>query len=110
MYPNSMPFFVKKFIKVKQDKTNLNLVYADGNFINSKDFNPINGSEVNSSKQEIIDTYNEGDRIKRSYSNIEYWFDNNFLAFGNQIIINKENEKRKRKIIFLNKVAIENKN
>lgn len=110
MYPNSMPYYVRTFIKIKQDNANLNLVYADVNTIKYKSFNPASGSEIKSTTQEIIDTYNEGDKVKRSYSNIEYWYDDNFLAFGNQVIINKEAEKRKRKIIFLNKIAIEAKN
>ena len=110
MYPRSMPFYVKKFIQIKQDNANLNLVYADANNINYKSFNPVSGSEIKSTTQEIIETYNEGDKVKRAYSNIEYWYDDNFLAFGNQVIINKEAEKRKRKIIFLNKIAIEAKN
>ncbi|MBC7641334.1 MAG: hypothetical protein H7174_03195 [Flavobacterium sp.] len=110
MYPNSMPFYVKRFIQIKQDNANLNLVFADRNQINYKSFNPLNGSEIKSTTQEIIDTYNEGDKVKRSFSNIEYWYDDNFLAFGSQVIINKEAEKRKRKIIFLNKIAIESKN
>jgi hypothetical protein len=110
MSASKKPMKVKKFIKFMQNDSNLNLVFSSYNSIISKSFNPISGSEIKSVSQEIIDTYNSNDKVKRSYSDIEYWYDDNFIAFGEQVIINKEAEKRKRTIIFLNKIAIEAKN
>ncbi|MEY4286925.1 MAG: hypothetical protein RL511_1011, partial [Bacteroidota bacterium] len=51
----------------------------------------------------------ENDKIKQSYSNISYWYDKYFLSYGVQSIKNRVDDdvKRKRTVLFLNKVSFE---
>lgn len=48
-------------------------------------------------------------KVKRSFSNINHWYDNYFIAFGKQKIKNKEEKdaKKKRKVYFFTKLRYE---
>ncbi|HLT65256.1 MAG TPA: hypothetical protein VKZ80_02775, partial [Flavobacterium sp.] len=57
---------------------------------------------------EIIDTGIGGDKLRRSFSEVSYWYNNFFIAHGTQTVTNN-NVKRGRKIFFVNKITL-NKN
>lgn len=105
MYPSYLPTTVKKFITMDQDKNTINLVFGNGSQIKYKVFNSNNGTIEKDSTQEIIDTNLKDDKVKSSYSNVEYWYNNNYIAYGIQKISNNE-VKRKRKVFFINKVTL----
>lgn len=109
MWPAHKPFYVKRFISTAEKNQNFNkLVFASRNKIVSKSIN-YNGSVIQDSESEEIDTPHEGDKEKRSFSNVDFWYDKYFIAYGRQIIKNKENKdvKRKRKVYFISKIKFE---
>jgi hypothetical protein len=106
MWPSYKPFSVKKFIKVNENvEKSVDLIFASRNRIVSKSFD-INGNILYERTSDEIATQIIGDQTKYSFSNIENWYDNYFLAFGTQRIKNKENDdvKKKRTVFFINKI------
>lgn len=107
MWSMYKPFKVKKFISFRQGQETTELTYSERNTIWYKVFDQVNGSTIKDNSKEIIDTYLKGDKVKRSFSNIDYWYDNNFLAYGFQTISNKET-KRSRRVFFINSISFSN--
>lgn len=107
MWPSYKPFFKKKFItnSVRDDRK-LDLLFSSGSKIKSKTFYS-NGEVAEEEDYSFIDTGDDGDKIKRTYSNMEHWYDKFFIAHGQQKIKNKEAKgaDRKRRVYFINKVA-----
>lgn len=110
MWPSYKPFHVKRFISIADGEQDaLNVVFANRGKITSKSFD-FDGNILADKTSEEIKTNFEGDETKRSFSNINYWYDNYFIAYGSQKIKNKEDEdktKRKRKVYFMNKIKFE---
>jgi len=105
MWSSTKPLYIKKFIIVGDNfEKSLDLVFASKNRIVSKSFDN-NGKILYDRKSDEIPTETKGDVTKDGFSDIEYWFDNYFLAFGIQVIKNKENEdvNKKREVFFINK-------
>lgn len=102
------PFYVKRFISIaEKDENSLKLVFASGKRIISKSID-YEGAVINDSESEDIETSYTGDKVKTSFSNIDYWYDNYFVAYGSQKIKNKAGEaKRKRKVYFVSKIKFE---
>lgn len=104
------PFFVKRFISVaEKNKSSLKLVYASYNKITAKSFD-FDGEVLQDFQSEAIQPKFEGDVSKSSFSNIDFWFDNYFIAYGQQKIKNKSGNKkvkRKRKIYFISKIKFQ---
>lgn len=105
MWPSSKPYFIKKFISIaEKSKNSIKLVFSSGSYIHSKSFS-LDGQIKNESKSEEIKTGKEGDKTKFTYSNVDFWYDNYFIAFGRQKIKNKGLKgKKKRKVLFLSKI------
>jgi len=100
--PGYKPFSVKRFIAISgQTATQISMVYTSGNEIVSKSVD-FNGSLVSDEKWEIMATGNDEDKTKRTFSNIDYWYGNYFLAYGSQVV---KNGKEKRKVYFVNKIG-----
>lgn len=111
MYPAYKPFYVKRFINITEQKQDaVKLVYASGSSIYSKEIG-FDGEITQEEESEEISTGNETDKMKRSFSNISFWYDKYFIAYGFQTIKDEDKEKkkgigkRKRKVFFVNKVA-----
>lgn len=109
MYLWYKPMVAKSFIRIAaQEQNSIQLVYADGRNIYSKSFS-FDGEILNEKTSNPINTTNENDKVKGSYSNISFWYDKYFLSYGVQSIKNKVDDdvKRKRTVLFLNKVSFE---
>lgn len=107
MWQAYKPFYVKRFIEVAEEtQSSINLVFASGSYLYSKSFDTQIGTVIKDEKSEEIKTVFKGDEVRRSFSNIDYWYGKYFLAHGYQKIKNKENNKvdRKRKVYFFSKV------
>ena len=104
------PFHVKRFISIAEQKQNaINLVFSSRNKIYSKSFD-FDGKVIQEKESDKIATNYSGDKTKGTFSNIDFWYDQYFLAYGHQKIINKEkgdNVKRKRKVYFISKIKFE---
>jgi hypothetical protein len=106
MWPSYKPYFVKRFISLaEQSEDNIKMVFASYNRIVSKTIS-LDGVVIQENKSEEIETGYSGDKAKYSYSNIDFWYDQFFIAYGNQVIKNKEDKsvKRKRKVFFISRI------
>ncbi|PLW94341.1 MAG: hypothetical protein C0592_03015 [Marinilabiliales bacterium] len=104
MYPNYKPFYVKRFIAISdQTENTIGMVFTSGNAIISKivDFD---GEVVSDEEWDLMETGNEEDKARWTSSNIDYWFENYFIAYGSQKIKDKS-DKSKRKVYFVNKIG-----
>lgn len=108
MWSAYKPFHVKKFISIaEKNETSIKLIFTSGSYIHSKSYG-FDGSIKKESKSQQIKTGKEGDKTKFSFSNLDYWYDNYFLAFGRQKIKNKDLKgKKKRKVLFVSKIKYE---
>ncbi len=110
MWPTYKPFTVKRFISVSDVTENsINMVYLSRNRIHSKAFD-YNGEVLLDRESEVLETEFSGDELKgMAITNIDYWYDNYFIAFGTQKIINKGDKEvdRKRKVFFVSKIKYE---
>lgn len=96
---------LKEVVKVNVELEKIKVLYAfQGKLLSQI----IEGGKVAVSKQEqLIETAYETDRVTRNLdSDLAYWFDNYFIAWGYQRIKNNtgESEKSKRNVFFFNKV------
>ena len=106
MWQAYKPFYIKKFISVAEKNENsLKLAFASRNKIYTKSID-YSGAVINDFESEEIETSFDGDKTKRSHSNLLFWYDNYFLSYGYQKIKNKEDDevKRKRKVYFMSKI------
>ena len=92
-------------ISMNDNKEAVDLSFGNLEEIIYKKIDAKNGNTLINDTTEIIDTKLQGDKIRRSFSEVNHWFDNYFIAFGSQTISNSEKE-RKRKIFFVNKLTI----
>jgi hypothetical protein len=105
--PKTKPYYPRTFITVNQDiSKDITMVYSTGLNIYRKSFNL--GGTVRSSDDKTIDgTEKDGDKVRYSFSNVEFWYDNYFLMSGYQKIKNAErdeNGKKVREVLFMNKI------
>jgi hypothetical protein len=106
MSPSYKPFYIKKFVSIAIDSNNaIKLVYANENKIVSKAIG-LDGTVITETESEEIETGYSGDKVKYTFSDLDYWYGNYFLAYGSQKIKNKGNKEagRKREIFFISKI------
>ena len=106
MWPAYKPFTVKRFISIAEQNENaIKMVFVSRNQIITKSIDT-EGTIVQEQKSEAIETGHTGDKLKYAFSNIDYWYDNYFIAHGSQKIKNKEDVdvKRKRTVYFISKI------
>ena len=104
MYPNYKPFYVKRFIAISEQTDNsIGMVFTSGNSIISKivDFD---GEILSNEEWDLMATGSEEDKARWTNSNIDYWYDNYFIAYGAQKIKDKS-DKSKRRVYFVNKIG-----
>jgi hypothetical protein len=108
MYPFRKPYYIKRFISAKHLDNEFRMLFSDGDRISFKSFDE-DGKVVNENYSEVIPTTFDGDKTKLVNSDIKYWYDNYFLAYGISVIKNKDGDKtkRKRKVFFVSKVKFE---
>lgn len=103
-----LTFTLKERIAVLTDRTALTLVYSQGGYLKSKvvDQNNLKDGSLNIP----LELPSQDDNLRSSWgSDINYWYDNCFIAWGYQKIKNTkdDNVKRKRNVFYLNKVYFE---
>lgn len=106
--PGYKPMKVRKFVSINNDGSDIELMFGNLEEIVYKKIGATDGNTIVEDSSEVIDTKLQGDKIKRSFSEVNHWFDNYFIAYGNQTLSNSEVQ-RKRKIFFVNKITL-NKN
>lgn len=108
MWPFDKPYGVKRYIRINEEKLDqgeIDMVFASNSRIKSMSVD-FNGNVIRDSQTEPLSTLNEGDEVRYSFSNLDYWYDNYFVAYGTEKIKNKEDKdvKKKRKVMFINKI------
>jgi hypothetical protein len=107
--PSSKPFYVKRFISIAEDDgSSVNMVFVNRERIVTKVID--NDGEVKETREsEPLETNHSGDKAKWTFSNIDYWYGNTFIAYGSQKIKNTKDKsvKRKRKVYFISKISFE---
>lgn len=102
------PMYVKRFIHVAEEQqSNIQLVYANGSRITSKVFD-FDGNVLLDKQSDPIETNAENDKVKISYAEIMHWYDEYFLSYGIQRIVNRKDKdvERKRTVFFFNKLSL----
>jgi len=105
LWPSYKPFFVKRFISSSTENDQISLLFASGNNINSLGISP--EGEVLKKESHSFIVSSDDQKVKSSFSNIEFWYDNNFIAFGYQTIKDSKESfgNKKRRVFFINKVT-----
>ncbi len=100
------PYHVKRFISIQEQNPNsIKLAFASRNRIYTREID-FTGAVIQDDESDPIELTYEGDKMRRSYSDIDYWYGHYFLAYGRQKIKNKEDEevKKKRWVYFISKI------
>lgn len=105
MKPKELPFYTKRFISGSISGKNVSLLYSDKKNLVSKLFSNAEGSVLQDRTVEVIETDDENEVVKKNSSKTLFWFDNNFLIFGEQTVTNREKNER-RKVVFVNKYTV----
>lgn len=107
MWLEYKPFVVKQFIEANTGGRDTKLTFITGNSIQLNTFDK-DGNSTKEKTIESIETGREDDRIKYTLGgDVQYWYGQNFIAYGQQKIKNSEEEdrsKRKRKVFFVSRV------
>ena len=106
MEPSLMPMYVKHFVSASMKGNNVNLLFTDKNRLVSKLFRNADGNVIQDRTSEIIETDNEDEDVKKMrYSNSQYWYGDNFLVYGTQVVKNTKTGER-RKVFAVTKYTI----
>ncbi|MES2380531.1 MAG: hypothetical protein V4538_05795 [Bacteroidota bacterium] len=105
-----LTFFLKERFKFYETGDNeYTVVYNDGYILKTQTFDKENNTR-NFKQVDMSNTEKKGDKITASYTNsdIEYWYDDYYIASGSLDIKNK-NEKgknKKRSVFYFNKIEL----
>jgi hypothetical protein len=107
MDPDFKPMKVKLFISIAKDKqSSIKLAFASKDCIHSKSFS-FDGDIVYDEKSDKIEKEYSDDKIIRSISDLDFWYDNYFIVHGTQKLKNKVDTSvnKKRKVFFVSKIT-----
>lgn len=106
MDPRTLPMYVKRFVSASMKGNNVNLLFADKNRLVSKLFRNADGKVIQDRTSEMIETGNDEEDVKKMrYSNSQYWYGDNFLVYGTQVVRNSKTGER-RKVFAITKYTI----
>lgn len=106
MDPHTLPMYVKRFVSASMKGNNVNLLFADKNRLVSKLFRNADGKVIQDRTSEMIETGNDEEDVKKMrYSNSQYWYGDNFLVYGTQVVKNSKTGER-RKVFAITKYTI----
>ncbi len=108
MNPTYKPMRLKRFLEANSDGLNTNVTFLSQSLIQVNSFD-VNGKITQDQKLAAVETGKEGDKTKWSEeTDILFWYDQNFLAFGMQKVKNSQVDgNNKRKVFFVNKLSFE---
>lgn len=101
--PVSMDLSPKVKIMSNSGSEDIVMAYSDGKFIKSK---VIQGDQIIEGQEKIpIETDYKSDRVVDYSGDIQYWYNNYFIAYGYQRIKNTKDSKKRRQVFYFNKIA-----
>jgi hypothetical protein len=95
------PRQVKKFVRFSHTEDQITMVFANGNEVKT---NIISNGVFSENTQEMITSKNEAERVKRTDSYTEFWYEDYYVIYGKQVVKGD----KKRRVIFANKVQVSN--
>jgi hypothetical protein len=99
-------YTLREKVRASFSGDNIMLAYSDKGMLKTK---VIRGGEIVEGKEAIpLHTEHEGDKVKKAFTdNVDYWYSNNFVAWGYQRIRNQKDEtvKGKRNVFYFNKIG-----
>lgn len=104
LHVSDRPIFVKYLVSVSFVGNNIQLVYTNGKKLVKKLVANSDGHDIKSSTVSL-ETDNEEEKVKKSYSTNLQWYDNNFLVYGNQTVKNRQTGEN-RKVFAITKYTI----
>jgi len=104
LHVSDRPIFLKYLVSATFVGNNIQLVYTDGRKLMKKLVANSDGHEVKSSTVKL-ETDSEDEMVKKSNSTNLPWYDNNFLVYGNQTVINQQTGER-RKVFAITKYTL----
>lgn len=106
MEPRVKPFYVKRFISTSFSGDNVKLLFADKKRLVMKLFGNATGEVSKERTEELIETDSEEEKVaKVKFSDSDYWYGDNFLVYGTQIVKSKQTGER-RKVVYVNKYTV----
>lgn len=105
MHLNFKPYDPYLVLDVKYSNGSVYTLHTSGYFEFNYDIFDSKGVETKSEIYKSIEAQTESDEIKRSSMTTNYWYNNYFIAFGQQKIKNTE-DKDKRRVYYLNKIQV----
>lgn len=106
MAPRTKPYYVKRFISTSLSDAGAKMLFADKKRIVMKLFNNQTGAVVKDRTEEVIETDNEDEKVKKGkYANSSHWYGDNFLVYGTHVVKNTQTGDR-RKVVYVNKYTI----
>lgn len=107
MNPSYKPMRLIHFVATGFDGGNVSALYPDKRFLVSKLFSDSNGRVVRDKQKEVMETGDEDEDVRKARdTETAYWYGDNFLVYGTQVVRNNATGGR-RKVIFINKYSIE---
>lgn len=103
--PDYKPMKLKKFISLGTNESMVDLSFGNLKELIYKQIDAKSGKVLLHDVNEIIDTKLEGDKIRKSFSDVTFWYKNYFIAYGAQTVTNNS-EERRRSIFFVNKIKL----
>ena len=106
MDPRRKPMRVIRFVATEFDGDNVTALYPDRKMLVSKQFRNTDGQVVQDRQKEVMETDNEEEDVKKAKdTETAYWYGDNFIVHGTQIVKNNQTGER-RKVIFINKYSM----
>lgn len=107
MNPSYKPMRLIHFVAAGFNGGNVSALYPDKRLLVSKLFSDTNGSVVQDKQKEVMETGDEDEDVKKARdTETAYWYGDNFIVHGTQIVKNNATGER-RKVIYINKYSIE---
>jgi hypothetical protein len=103
--PYRLPMVLMRLVTIKTDTSSARLMYAVADSIRYKVVDLATGIDKGQKSKHVETEYTK-DKVKRTAIDIEPWYQQNFVAYGIQVISNSD-VKRKRKVFFINKISID---
>ena len=106
IYLSNKPFTVIKNLRITENKEGgMRMMFSTGMNLKATTITP--DREMTETDYGKIVTEREGDKVRYTASSCFYWYEDNYLVCGTQVIKNKEDDKvaKKRSIFFINKIS-----
>lgn len=101
----NLPMWHKQFISASISGNNVKMMYTTGNKFVSKLVANSDGHVVKDAEVDHLETTDTDEKVRKADSNNDYWYDNNFVVYGTEIVKNQRTGDR-RKVFAITKYTV----